>query len=133
MGFREPDSTITVTFQPGHPYHGLEATLRSMSIAEYTAAVGWDGGDGDGDGETLQRFYKSLVSWNLTDHQDQPIPVSEAPNRDKKLIVALNNAWLEQLHKGVHADSPLPDSSSSGETSPAPPIPMAPLSTSQAS
>lgn len=133
MGFREPDSTITVTFKPGHPYHGLEATLRSMTIGEYAAALGWDGGDGDDAGKTIQRFYTALISWNLTDHQDQPIPVSAAPNRDKKLIVALNNAWLEQLHAGVHAADPLPDSSSSGETSPAPPIPMAPLSQSQAS
>ncbi|MFI1562206.1 hypothetical protein ACH4ZX_03930 [Streptomyces sp. NPDC020490] len=132
MGFREPDSTITVRFEPGHIYHGLEATLRSMTIEEYAAALGWDGGEGDSQGQTLERFYKALISWNLTDSRDQPIPVSEARHRDKRLILALNNAWVESL-TGVHSSDPLPDSSTSGENSPAPAIPMAPLSESQAS
>lgn len=132
MGFREPDPTITVRFKPGDPYHGLEATLRSMTIEEYAAALGWDGGDGDNQGQTLERFYKALVSWNLTDANDQPIPVDQARQRDKRLILALNNAWVASL-TGVPDSDPLPAPSSSGETSPAPPIPMAPLSQSQAS
>lgn len=132
MGFREPDSTITVRFKQGEHYHGLEATLRSMTIDEYSTALGWDGGDGDSQGATLERFYKALLSWNLTDHNDQPIPVSEARSRDKRLILALNNAWVNTL-TGVPESDPLPDSSTSGGTSPAPAIPMAPLSESQAS
>lgn len=132
MGFREPDSTITVRFKPGDPYHGLEATLRSMTIEEYSAALGWDGGDGDDQGQTLERFYKALISWNLTDKDDQPIPVSEARGRDKRLILALNNAWVNSL-TGVANTDPLPENSTSGEPSPAPAIPMAPLSASQAS
>lgn len=132
MGFREPDSTITLRFEPGHKYHGLEATCRSMSIAEYATAMGWDGSDGDGDNDTLTRFFKALISWNLTDINDQPIPVSEAPSRDKQLILALNNAWVQAL-VGVPDTDPLPESSTSGEPSPAPAIPMAPLSESQAS
>lgn len=132
MGFREPDSTITVRFKPGDPYHGLEATLHSMTIDEYAQALGWDGSDGDGQGKTLERFYKALIDWNLTDQHDQPIPVSEARNRDKRLIMALNNAWVDSL-TGVHTGDPLSEPSNSGETSPAPAIPMAPLSQSQAS
>lgn len=132
MGFREPDSTITVRFKPGEKYHGLEATLRSMTISEYAAALGWDGGGGDDQGKTLERFYKALISWNLTDANDQPIPVSDAPNRDKRLVLALNNAWVNSL-TGIADTDPLPEPSSSGGTSPAPEIPMAPLSESQAS
>jgi hypothetical protein len=132
VGFREPDSTITVRFKPGETYHGLEATLHSMTIDEYSAALGWDGGEGDSQGATLERFYKALISWNLTDSQDRPIPVSEARSRDKRLILALNNAWVNSL-TGVPESDPLPDSSTSGGTSPAPAIPMAPLSESQAS
>lgn len=132
MGFREPDSTITVRFKPGEPYHGLEATLHSMTIAEYSAALGWDGNGGDDQGATLERFYKALISWNLTDSHDQPIPVSDAHNRDKRLILALNNAWVNSL-TGVPDTDPLPEPSGSGETSPAPAIPMAPLSESPAS
>lgn len=132
MGFREPDSTITVRFKPDNPYHGLEATLHSMTIDEYATALGWDGGDGDNQGATLERFYKALISWNLTDQHDQPIPISEVRTRDKRMVLALNNAWVETL-TGVHSNDPLPDSSTSGENSPAPAIPMAPLSESQAS
>lgn len=132
MGFREPDSTITVRFEPGHRYHGLEATLRSISIDEYASGLGWDGTDGWTDGETLERFYKALISWNLTDANDQPVPVDAARSRDQRLIRALNTAWIRSL-TGVADNDPLPGSSTSGEPSPAPAIPMAPLSESQAS
>ncbi|MDX3515875.1 hypothetical protein PV755_44460 [Streptomyces caniscabiei] len=130
MGFREPDSTITVRFKPGEPYHGLEATLHSLSIDEYATGMAWYDGDGWGDGETIDRFYKALISWNLTDEKDQPIPVSEARSRDQRLIRVLNRAWLQAM-VGIHDADPLPENSPSGETSPAPPIPMMPVAESQ--
>lgn len=131
MGFREP-STITLVFEPGDEYHGLEATVRSMTISEWLASTGLDGSEGDNANATMQRFYKALASWNLEDSNGQPVPVSDAPNRDARMIRRLNNAWIEAL-TGVHRADPLPDNSPSGETSPAPAIPMAPLSQSQAS
>lgn len=131
-GFREPESTVTLRFKPGHQLHGLEATVRSLSIDEYATAMGWHGNEPWSDGETLDRFHKELVSWNLTDRSDQPIPISESPNRDNRLIRQLNQAWIQAMVE-VHDSDPLSDSSSSGETSQAPPIPMAPLSQSQAS
>jgi hypothetical protein len=131
MGFREP-STITLTFEPGDEYHGLEVRVRGMSIADWFQAAGLDGGDGDGAAATMKRFYTALVSWNLEDEHGQPVPVGDAPNRDSRLIRRLNNVWIEAL-QGVHKADPLPDSSTSGESSPAPAIPMAPLSESQAS
>ena len=132
MGFREPESTITIRFEPGHRYHGLEATLHSMSIDEYATGLGWYGNEGWSDGETIDHFYKALVSWNLTDKNDQPIPVGDARSRDQRLIRELNRAWIQAL-VGVHDNDPLSGNSDSGETSPAPAIPMAPLSESQAS
>lgn len=131
MGFREP-STITLTFQPGDEYHGLEARMRSMSIADWLTASGLDGSEGDNAATTMQRFYKALISWNLEDEHGQPVPVTDAPNRDARMIRRLNNAWIEAL-AGVHTADPLPDTSTSGGNPPAPPIPMAPLSQSQAS
>lgn len=132
MGYREPESTITITFAEGHRYHGLEAVCQSLSIDEYAEGMAWYGGEGWKDGETLDRFYKALISWNLTDDKDQPIPVSEARTRDQRLIRILNQAWVKALVE-VRADDPLPDGSTSGAPSPAPDIPMAPLSQSQAS
>ncbi|NUO43727.1 MAG: hypothetical protein HOV82_17025 [Streptomyces sp.] len=131
MGFREP-STIKLVFEPGDEYHGLEVTVRSMSISAWLQSSGLDGGEGDGPAATVRRFYEHLVAWNLEDERGQPVPVADAPNRDARMIRRLNNAWMEAL-TGVHRADPLPDSSTSGGSSPAPAIPMAPLSNSQAS
>lgn len=131
MGFREP-STIKLTFDEGDELHGLEVRMRGMSIADFMESSGMDGGDGDGAGATMQRFYKHIVDWNLEDDRGQVVPVTDAPNRDSRMIRRLNNAWIQAL-TGVHDTDPLPESSTSGETSPAPVIPMAPLSESQAS
>jgi len=128
VGFREPDSTITIRFAEGHQYHGLEAVCRSTSIEEYAAMFGWDG-EPENDGITIKRFYNALISWNLTDKNDQPVPVSDAPTRDQKLMRELSKAWVQGL-VGVNDSDPLPETSPSGETSPAPPIPMTPVAES---
>jgi hypothetical protein len=128
VGFREPDSTITIRFAEGHRYHGLEAVCRSTSIEDYAAMFGWDG-EPENDGITIKRFYNALISWNLTDKNDQPVPVSDAPTRDQKLMRELSKAWVQGL-VGVTDNDPLPETSPSGETSPAPPIPMTPVAES---
>ncbi|GGQ83845.1 hypothetical protein [Streptomyces flaveolus] len=133
MTFDATPAPVTVRFQPGHKYHGAEARLRGMSIGEYMQATGMDGGEGEDTAKTMERFFKSLVSWNLTiDGQPLP-PTPEAMQlADQKLIRALNNQYVTSL-MGVPDSDPLPESSTSGEPSPAPAIPMAPLSENQAS
>jgi hypothetical protein len=133
MGYEAAPATVPVRFKPDHKYHGAEAEVRGMSIAEYLRATGMDGGDGEGVGQTLGRFFESLVSWNLT-YNGQPLPPTAESMQwaDQALVRAMNNQWIESL-MGVADSDPLPESSSSGETSPAPAIPMAPLSESQAS
>ncbi|CAM5251108.1 hypothetical protein SGLAM104S_01637 [Streptomyces glaucescens] len=133
MGFEAAPATVTVRFKPGHKYHGAEAQVRGMTIGEYLKATGMDGGSGDDTGKTLARFFESLVSWNLT-YQGQPLaPTQDAMKvADQALIRAMNNAWIESL-TGVADSDPLSETSASGGISPAPPIPMAPLSESQAS
>lgn len=132
MGYREQPNTVTLTFAEGDELHGLEAICHGMSIGDFMAFTGWDGSEGAGTGKTIEHFHESLISWNLEDADGQPIPVSESRNRPHRLILRLNNAFVEAL-TGVHKSDPLPESSTSGETSPAPVIPMAPLSQSQAS
>lgn len=132
MGFREP-STIKLTFDENDELHGLEVRMRGMSIADFMESSGMDGSDGDNAAATMQRFYKHVVEWNLDDPvTGEPVPVEDAPNRDSRMIRRLNNAWIQAL-TGVHDADPLPGNSTSGETSPAPVIPMAPLSENQAS
>lgn len=133
MGYREQPNTVTLTFEEGHELHGLEVTCQGMTIGEFVAFTGWDGGEGMGTGKTLERFHDSLISWNLEDADGQPIPVSESRGRPHRLILRLNNAWVEAL-TAVHKSDPLPDVSPSGETYPElSAIPTEPLSESLAS
>jgi hypothetical protein len=104
--------------------------MRGMSITDFMQAIGIDGSDGDDAATTLKRFYTHLISWNLEDPvTGEPVPVTDAPNRDSRMIRRLNNAWIETV-QGVHQADPLPENSPSGETSPAPPIPMTPVAES---
>lgn len=132
MGFREQPNTITLRFDEGDELHGLEVTLQGMSIGEFMSSMGWDGGDGDDTAQTMEKFHKALISWNLEDADGQPIPVTASRERPHRLILRLNNAYVDAL-TGVHKSDPLPEGSASGENSPAPAIPMEPLSQSQAS
>jgi hypothetical protein len=135
MGYKTKVKTYTIAFAPGHEHHGAEARVRGMSLGEYMEATGLDGGDGDGDAGSLKNFISHLVSWNLENEDTgEPVPPTEEGilSVDHDLVVAMNNAWIKTL-TGVHNADPLPESSTSGEPSPAPSIPMEPLSESLAS
>ncbi|MFE2970882.1 hypothetical protein ACFXKC_46235 [Streptomyces sp. NPDC059340] len=130
MGYKTKVKTYGIAFAPGHEHHGAEARVRGMSLGEYMEATGLDGGDGDGDAGSLKNFISHLVSWNLEDEDTgAPVPPTEEGvlSVDHDLVVAMNNAWIKTL-TGVHNADPLPESSTSGEQSPALSIPMAPLS-----
>lgn len=133
MGFREPSSTVTLRFDEGDELHGLEVTLRGMSIAEWLASTGLDGGEGDDQAKTINRFCDAIISWTLEDADGKPVPVSEARSRSHRLIMRLSNAYVEAL-TGVHKSDPLPGGSTSGESFPElSSIPTEPLSESLAS
>jgi len=133
VGFREQPNTVTLTFEEGDELHGLEATLKGITIGEFLAFTGMDGSDGDNAAKTIERFHESLISWNLEDADGNPVPVSESRNRPHRLIIRLSNAYTETL-TGVHNSDPLPDNSSSGESYPElSAIPTEPLSESLAS
>ncbi|MET9012335.1 hypothetical protein ABZX74_15655 [Streptomyces olivaceoviridis] len=135
MGFKTKVRTYLIRFDEGHEFHGAEARLRGMSLGEYLEATGQDGGDGDtGASAAITRFLEHLVSWNLETEDGQPIPTTKESVDlvDHDLVLALNNAWIDQL-LGVHKADPLPESSPSGEPSPVASIPMEALSPSLAS
>jgi hypothetical protein len=133
VGFREQPNTITLTFDEGDELHGLEVTLKGVTIGEFMAFTGMDGSEGADTGKTIDRFHESLISWNLEDADGTPIPVAESRNRPHRMILRLNNAYVDAL-TGVHMNDPLPDGSPSGETYPElSSIPTQPLSESLAS
>ena len=124
MGFEAAPATVPLRFKPGHKYHGAEAEVRGMSIGEWLQSTGMDGGEGENFGQTLDRFFASLVSWNLT-YNGQPLPPTPDSMQwaDQALVRALSNQWVSSMTEVPDSD-PLPETSPSGETSPAPPIPM---------
>lgn len=136
MGFPSKKKTILIQFEPGHDYYGAEARLSGMSISEYLAFTGYDGGAGETVAGLIQRFGKHLISWNLEDEDTkEPVPATAdaVQEQDHELVLALANAYMEAL-AGVHKADPLPESSPSSELSPGvSAIPMEPLSESLAS
>ncbi|MFJ6066582.1 hypothetical protein ACIQHU_26500 [Streptomyces tendae] len=128
MGYKGTPRTVRIVFAEGHEHHGAEARAKRMSFGEWEAVL--EGGEDN----AIAEFAKRIVSWNLTDDDDQPIPPTPEGLRqvDTGLVAAMKTAWLESI-VGVHAADPLPQSSPSGEPSPVASIPMEPLSVSQAS
>lgn len=131
MGFKAGPRTVTVRFAEGHEFHGAEARARLMSFGEWEAIVE---ADQSGDQSAMEEFAKRLVSWNLTDDDDQPIPASREGLRqvDVRLVIALKDAWVQSLN-GVHDADPLSQSSPSGGPSLVASVPMEALSPSLAS
>jgi len=135
MGYKAKLKTYLVRFDEGHEFHGVEARLRGMTYGEWEVAAGLDGGDGDSNGAaSVKRFVDHLISWNLEDEDDKPLPITmdAVKQIDHDLVAALNNAWIQTLI-GVADTDPLPDSSTSGEPSLVESVPMEALSPSLAS
>ncbi|MEU3851717.1 hypothetical protein [Streptomyces sp. NPDC029554] len=131
MGYKGTPRAVRIAFAEGHEHYGAEARVRRMSYGEWEAVVGVDGA---GETSAMAEFAKRLVSWNLTDDDEQPIPATPEGMRqvDTSLITALKDAWVQAL-TGVHDADPLPQSSPSGEPSPVESIPTEALSPSLAS
>jgi hypothetical protein len=128
MGYKGTPRTVFIQFAAGHEHHGAEARVRRMSFGEWEDVVA------SGEADEMKEFRERLVSWNLTDEDDQPIPATPEGLRlvDTSLASALKQAWVQSI-TGVHAADPLPQSSPSGEPSPVESIPMEALSQSLAS
>ena len=134
MGFKAGVRTMTIKFAEGHQYYGAEARVRSMTLGQYMAATGLDGGEGEDTAASMRRFGEHLVSWNLDDDDEKPIPATPEgmQSADQGLIRSLQSAWLQAV-VGVHDADPLPQSSPSGEPSLVESVPMEALSPSLAS
>lgn len=124
MGYRPKRRTYNLDFT-GTDYEGLEVTARGMTVGE---ELELDGADLTGD-LIVKALVKRLIAWNVEDEQGHAVPVTfeGVCTQDGSMVLAIMNA-LRQVNSGVPA--PLPETSPSGGTFPAPPIPMAPLSES---
>jgi len=75
-------------------------------------------------------FAKYLVSWNLEDDDDQPVPATldGLLDQDMDFVFQIIDAWLDSVGEVA---GPLGQSSSAGSPSLAASLPMEPLSPSQ--
>jgi hypothetical protein len=124
MGYRPKRRIYNLNFA-GTEYEGLEVAARGMTVGE---ELELDGQDLTGD-LIVRALANRLISWNVEDDNGEPVPTTfeGVCTQDGAMILAILNA-VRQANSGV--PDPLPETSPSGETSPAPPIPMAPLSQS---
>jgi len=121
MGYKIPNT--------GRVYHlqfadedmaGLEITVRAIPIGRYEASE-----DGD---NVLEVFAESLVSWNVEDAEDRPVPATIEG------IKLCDTAWLVQRvlpqwrRTILGYNDPLVVSSNGGQPSGPVPLPMAPPS-----
>jgi hypothetical protein len=119
-----------LTWPEGHVRHGLIVSMRGMSIDDMdtvTAFKGISKDDVEQSAELLSSIAELLadkmVSWNLTEDDDTPVPVSVETIRreDLTMIMEILNAWTEAA-VGVKAS--LGKDSNSGSTFPEESIPM---------
>lgn len=132
MGFKREAKVFKLVFEG--EFEGLEVRTRSVSLGRYLQMQDLINGDLDREGvaKLFEAFVGIILSWNLEDEADQPVPVSVEALYDQDLdfVKAVSEAWSSAM-AGVAA--PLEPSSSDGEPSPEASIPMEPLPASQAS
>lgn len=88
-----PQKTATIKFAEGHALHGIEVDV------QLRVPIGVILGASSGDfAAALKPFVKRIVSWNLKDDDDQPVPVSLesfGEHFDVTETAALLAAWVE--------------------------------------
>ncbi|WP_181787208.1 hypothetical protein [Streptomyces phytophilus] len=136
MGYRKKPKTMVLTFEDDEELRGLEVHLRGKSLGEYLEIVGLAESEIDGPVlvRQLEELAADLISWNLEEEDGTPVPATRDAvfAQDKDLMMKVAIKWFERLEGAV--DAPLPDSSPSGEPSPAvSAIPMEVLSDPQPS
>lgn len=99
MGYETP--IYPVSFDEGHPYHGLEARFRGISVKE-TKILMRGSSIKDGDSETdeatdqlIKVFSDGIVDWNL-ELRGQPVPTDResVADQDYGIVIALVKAWV---------------------------------------
>lgn len=115
---------------------GLEVDTRSAPIATFTEIAMLAGevqGQAHGP-ESMEMltnlaklFQPFLLDWNMTDDNEQPVPLSAFLDEGFEVVTSIVMRWLETIG-GVIDGSPLASSSPSGGQSPEPPAQTEPQS-----
>lgn len=123
-GYKSKKKTYTLDFEGREDFDGLQVEAKGLSIDAYLKVSRLaEGEDAQGLEDLLANFAKALVSWNLEDEDDNPVPANfeGVKSQDMDFIMVLIGEWMKAI-AGVAA--PLESDSNSGATSPAPSLPM---------
>lgn len=140
MGYKPKRTLYKLNFAETE-HSGLEVTTRAVTVdglLEITGlAAAVDGitpEQADAESarrvsELIDRFARILVSWNVVDDDDQPVPATREGlgSQDFPFVMAIILAWITEMSQ---APPPLPNASTSGAPTLEASIPMAPSSPS---
>jgi len=138
MGYKRKSLQYRLVFDDPE-MEGLEVVTKSVSsgrlmglmkLADLAGQAGkkreFTANDARAVESLFEGFASALVSWNLEDEKDEPVPATleGVKDQDFDFVLSIIMAWIEAV-AGVSAD--LGKDSRSGGTFPEAPIPMAPL------
>jgi len=124
MSFKRKRKVYKLDFE-GTEYEGLEAKVRGLTTGEYLEIVSLSAPGTEGDKETeamLRMFAAHLLSWNLTDEDDEPVPTTYegVKTNDFVMNMYIINAWTNAI---ATVPEKTEKKSLSGETAPVELIP----------
>lgn len=98
MGYKKVPVIHTLTDIPGED--GLIVRLKSISFGKVRRLIRLsDSEDESSMDEISEQFVQALVSWNLEDENDQPVPTTleGVEDQDFDFIMKIVSAWLDRL------------------------------------
>lgn len=131
MGYKREKKVYKLKFEDAQ-YDGLEVKVKSLTMGElvgFTKLLEIKNNKADSEesldafDQLLENFSKSLVSWNLEDEDDTPVPTTKEGlmSQDPEFIFYVIESWLEAV-AGV--PTPLSRPSENGKPSLVASIPM---------
>src|SRR4030095_1276998 len=126
MAYRRERRTYIMEFADPE-YEGLEIKVRSIPIRELTDLMALDPEAEDpvirasSIDKWTAAFAEALVSWNMTDEDDQPLPTTleYIESEDADFVMTCIAQWMKVISR-VNDASPLDGNSTLGQTMEAP-------------
>lgn len=115
-GYKREKPVFALHFADGQ-FEGLEVTAKSLPLKEFFAVQRLAA---DNDPDSTEKLIKELagilVSWNLLDDDDNPVPATYEGlvGQDLSFVTAIITAWLEAV---ASVPPTSPGSSNGGATS----------------
>jgi hypothetical protein len=125
-GYKREPTLYNLQFEGDPSFDGLEVMAKSLPLKEFFALQKLQSvadSDPDAAEKVVRAFAGVLVSWNLTDEADQPVPASYDGliEQEYGFVLRIFAAWMGAISSVPNLLLP---GSNGGGTSPEPSIPM---------